>query len=361
MLAVFALILYSDHILVSLFVIVLQCVVFREMIAIRYRIAKERGLSQGFRILHWYFLFGTFFYVYGPAVLNASVNLMSTTTLQLLLRYHLAISFALYVIGFVGFIFTLKKPYYKYQFGQLTWTLMTLLLVVGQSHVIIQNVFRGLIWLVLPASLIVCNDVWAYFFGLAFGHRWFQRGLTSLSPKKTWEGFAGALITTILFGFLFSGILAQFDWMVCPRELSYDQLILPTLHCTHDPIFIPTPYPLPSWVPYFHGSITIAPIQLHSLVFSLFASLIAPFGGFFASGIKRAYSIKDFDTLFPGHGGMTDRMDCQFIQSAFTYVYLNSILRTAPITVASIIAAIAQLPHHQQLELLHTLQNTIKP
>jgi len=49
---------------------------------------------------------------------------------------------------------------------------------------------------------------------------------------------------------------------------------------------------------------------LHILVLSVFASLIGPFGGFFASGLKRALKIKDFGDIIPGHGGITDRMDC---------------------------------------------------
>ena len=52
-------------------------------------------------------------------------------------------------------------------------------------------------------------------------------------------------------------------------------------------------------------------VQFHALVLSAFASLIAPFGGFFASGFKRGFKIKDFGDSIPGHGGMTDRMDCQ--------------------------------------------------
>jgi len=38
--------------------------------------------------------------------------------------------------------------------------------------------------------------------------------------------------------------------------------------------------------------ISILPIQWHSLCLGLFASIIAPFGGFFASGFKRAFKIK---------------------------------------------------------------------
>ena len=34
------------------------------------------------------------------------------------------------------------------------------------------------------------------------------------------------------------------------------------------------------------------PMQFHSIILSLFSSLIAPFGGFFASGFKRAFKVK---------------------------------------------------------------------
>ena len=53
--------------------------------------------------------------------------------------------------------------------------------------------------------------------------------------------------------------------------------------------------------------------QLHAVVLAMFASIIAPFGGFFASGFKRGFKIKDFGDSIPGHGGMTDRMDCQVL------------------------------------------------
>jgi phosphatidate cytidylyltransferase len=36
------------------------------------------------------------------------------------------------------------------------------------------------------------------------------------------------------------------------------------------------------------------PVQRHALAFGLFASIVAPFGGFFASGFKRAFKIKAY-------------------------------------------------------------------
>lgn len=36
----------------------------------------------------------------------------------------------------------------------------------------------------------------------------------------------------------------------------------------------------------------VMPVQTHAMVFGLFASIVAPFGGFFASGFKRAFKIK---------------------------------------------------------------------
>jgi len=52
MMAAFVLILSSDHVIVASFVVVLQIVVFKEMMYIRYQEVKEKQL-WGFRTLHW--------------------------------------------------------------------------------------------------------------------------------------------------------------------------------------------------------------------------------------------------------------------------------------------------------------------
>jgi phosphatidate cytidylyltransferase len=368
MILVFAIILYAGHIWVSLFVVLIQIVVFKEMSSIRFTEAKEKKL-WGFRSLHWFFLFGTLFYVYGNSLLDVFTRIIyeqAGIDISFLTKFHLLISFIFYVIGFVAFILTLRKGTLKYQFSQLTWTLMILLIVIGQSNYIIQNTFKGLFWFLFPCSLIICNDIMAYMCGLLAGRKFIDKPLTKLSPNKTWEGFIGALFCTLIWSIFFSKFLAQYDWFICPKDISHD-LSLSITHCVPDSIFLPRQYNFPSLIKnlfhfcgYNFSSIILLPIQLHGLIFALFASLIAPFGGFFASGIKRAYQKKDFDNLFPGHGGVTDRMDCEFIMGLFTYVYHTVFINTSVLDVVQIISALSQLPNSDQTLVLEYLNQTLR-
>lgn len=113
--------------------------------------------------------------------------------------------------------------------------------------------------------------------------------------------------------------------------------------------FIPPGLPIPN-------TYIIKPIQIHVLVLATFASLIAPFGGFFASGLKRTFKIKDFGDSIPGHGGMTDRMDCQFIMGTISFFYYSSFIAVHKTTVGSVLeAAITGLTPDEQIEVVRIL------
>jgi len=106
-------------------------------------------------------------------------------------------------------------------------------------------------------------------------------------------------------------------------------------------------------------SIVTAPIQFHAVVFAIAASLIAPLGGFFASGMKRAHGIKDFDSLIPGHGGITDRVDCQIVMCLFTYVYYRTFIAPYNFTVVSILNYLNDLSIEDQRVVYETLQRKL--
>ncbi|KAF2076853.1 hypothetical protein CYY_001820 [Polysphondylium violaceum] len=362
MIGFFTFVLNTDHFIVSLFVIALQLLVFKEMIGLRYIEAKEKKIPS-FRTLNWFFLLSAFFYFYAKPIL-VKLSEYHPDLFQHFVRYHLWHSFSLYCIGFVTFIFTLRKGLYRYQFSQFTWTLMTLMMVVVQSNFLISNIYQGLIWFILPVSIIVCNDIFAYLNGFFLGKKFINKPLMKISPNKTWEGFIGATFWTLLFAYYFAGFLIQFDWVICPKG---NAGFMEALHCTPDPVFLPKefiiPHEISSILSKYLGltisSFTFIPIQYHALVLALFGSLIAPFGGFFASGIKRAYKIKDFDTIFPGHGGVTDRTDCQFIMGLFIHVYFNTFIKTLEMDPTQIWAGLMMLPMDEKIQIFEKLKSTI--
>lgn len=159
--------------------------------------------------------------------------------LRFLVKYHRFLSFTLYCIGFVWFVLSLVKKYYMKQFSLFAWTHVALLIVVTQSYLIIQNIFEGLIWAIVPVSMIVCNDVMAYMFGFFFG----RTPLIKLSPKKTWEGFVGGGISTVIFGVLFSYLLVQYQFFVCPLEYNEDAGRM-AMECEPSYLFRPQEYSL---------------------------------------------------------------------------------------------------------------------
>lgn len=163
-----------------------------------------------------------------------------------------------------------------------------------------------------------------------------RHSLLELSPKKTWEGFIGAMISTPIQGFLMTRGMLSHPILTCP--VTALSLTHPT--CAADPFFELQKYTLPFILPILGWDhIYIAPAQMHTIYMSLFASFIAPFGGFFASGFKRAFAIKDFGALIPGHGGFTDRMDCQLVMGMFVYIYYYAVVSPSPLgTCAELLA-----------------------
>lgn len=146
----------------------------------------------------------------------------------------------------------------------------------------------GLEWGLYTSFLIIINDTAAYLFGSTIGKTSF---IPQISPKKTLEGYIGALLSTI--------ILSVPLW----------KLVIIVLDGTSKSVITKS---------------TIHPI--HYWIVAFYCSVVGPVGGFLASSIKRTYGKKDYGAIFlnSGHGGLIDRLDCHLFVIPFVYLYLQA-------------------------------------
>lgn len=128
--------------------------------------------------------------------------------------------------------------------------------------VLVRRQAFGLLLVILILVISWSSDTCAYICGRLFGTR---RLAPELSPKKTIEGAIGSFIMTIIFTVVYGLIVNAF-------------------------------------------SLANANVGLLALLGAL-GNLFAQMGDLIASLFKRHYSIKDFGTIFPGHGGFLDRFD----------------------------------------------------
>lgn len=165
------------------------------------------------KYINWYIYFIVNYFALGVLILNKFPILgLRYDIVGILLTYHNIICCMLAIAAFVGFVFSLKQGYLKYQFRLFGWIVMGAFLAVYQSWYLIHSCFEGLFWYVVPALLIIVNDIFAYLFGYFFG----KHKLIALSPKKTWEGYIGGAISTFIFTFVFTSALEEIPGFTCP-------------------------------------------------------------------------------------------------------------------------------------------------
>ncbi|KAJ8102333.1 phosphatidate cytidylyltransferase, partial [Lipomyces tetrasporus] len=349
----FAALLAAGHIWMIALVAALQILTYKEVIALAHDKSRQRKLPYG-KVLTWYLLASTIYLLYGESVIYYFREVLLVDAFLLpFATHHRFISYMLYIMGFVIFVSSLEKGHYQYQFTQFAFTHMTLLLVVVQAHFVMNNIMSGMFWFCLPASLVIINDIFAYLCGITFG----RTPLIKISPKKTVEGFIGAWISTVIFGMLLSYFLIKWQYLICPIT-DFSENAFSNLTCDPSPVFLKQTFNVPRFLVPLVNQVTyeIEPIHYHVVIMATFASLMAPFGGFFASGLKRTFNIKDFGDTIPGHGGITDRMDCQYMMGFFAYMYYTSFIAVHPITIERVLnTAISSLNKEEQLQLVSSM------
>lgn len=158
-------------------------------------------------------------------------------------------------------------------------------------------VYTGLMYIAVPLSLsnliafkdgdlnatlllcffviIWCSDVGAYCFGTAFGQKHGKKLFPSISPKKSWIGFWGGLVCSII------GVT----------------------------------------VLYFVGLLDFP--LIHCIILGIIMHISGVFGDLSESQWKRMCGVKDSGDFIPGHGGMLDRFDSALVSMPMGAVYLS--------------------------------------
>ena len=335
-------IIAAGHFYCSLLVLCLIGGMFYEITKLKRDREKEHKLPYFFAMRWFWFLLANFFFLkifLGPQLHRLSHD---HPWMEFLLKYHQIISYGLFLFGFVLFVLTLRRFTLRYQFQQLSWALVTIIICVVQGAAHTANIYAGMVWFLLPTLLVIINDIFAYLFGITLG----KTPLIKLSPKKTLEGFIGGSIATVIFALVLCEIMERYSYFMCPMK-----------------DITPIPFQMidcPEY-PASRGFIGSSPLKIHGLILASFASLVAPFGGFFASGFKRAFKIKDFSNVFESHGGFTDRFDCQIVMGMFTYIYVNTFVSSlaSSTTVETVLTLAKSLSLEDKARLIAALGQSV--
>jgi phosphatidate cytidylyltransferase len=137
------------------------------------------------------------------------------------------------------------------------FTITLVFAVAGQAFMFTRQLGFNAAFYVLFTNFM--SDAFAYYFGLRFGK---HKLAPIISPKKTWEGAIAGVVMAALLGTFVFGLLPFGGF--------------------------------PTWL---------------MLLVSAALGIGAIIGDLIFSSIKRYFGLKDFGVIFPGHGGILDRVD----------------------------------------------------
>jgi len=146
---------------------------------------------------------------------------------------------------------------------------------LGSYLVSLRFIPGGMWWLLLAIPTVAIGDAGAFFIGRKFGK---HKLAPNVSPQKTVEGYFGGVLFAILGGALL-GLL----WGLRLADIT----------------------------------------PLRGLILGIILGVLTPLGDLGESMLKRQFGIKDTGRIFPGHGGVMDRMDSWIWGAVISYYVIT--------------------------------------
>ena len=158
----------------------------------------------------------------------------------------------------------------------LTWSILLL-----SALMCLRLMPDGLAWIYFACALAWGSDTGAYFAGKYLGKK---KLYPSVSPKKTWAGAVGGVISAPLIAY---GFLMVWDGPQIPLA--------------------------------------------HFLIIAPIGAALGQTGDLCESLIKRSLGVKDSGKIMPGHGGLLDRVDALVFTGTWLFAYAVVILGAQPV------------------------------
>lgn len=196
------------------------------------------------------------------------------------------ISVIIFLPPFLDFIRTKKIP----DFSKFNLTLFSLLYISLYNYILLISLLtKNIMFLVLFLLIVYSCDIGAYFSGVLLGRK---KIISIISPNKTWEGFLGGIVLSVIISLILTHIGNQREWW--------------SIFTLDKKIFIT-----------FTQSISLG------VILAIFAQI----GDLYESAIKRYCNVKDSGKLIPEHGGVLDRTDSLLFAAPIFLYYLHYLLR----------------------------------
>ena len=197
--------------------------------------------------------------------------------------------------GFLLILFTIVLfMHEKIKFQKVTlMAFMSLCLSLSFSSIsfLQKNFQHGIFYIVFVLASVWIGDAGAYFVGSKIGK---HKMAPKISPKKSWEGFFGGLVSSAVFV-----VLLAIGYPLIDRLMTGTNSFVVN-------------------IPYL-------------VIVGFICCILGVLGDFTASILKRQCQVKDFGNFFPGHGGVMDRFDSLLFSMPFAYLIFKIMEPIAPI------------------------------